>query len=257
MAYQVKLSEFEGPLDLLLHLIEKAEVDIKDIFVSDITSQYLEYMDQVDTLDMETASEFLTVAATLLYIKSKSLLPKPAEDQADEIDQAELLLRQLRDYQAYKNSSETLLEMFNKNRGAFIRLPMESALPPQQYRWEGVSLDELYAAFCEIASRTESADAEQNQNIAPDRFTIRMQLKKLRDILQKTPSVIFNDLFDNTSVKLEVIVTFLAVLEMLSRGEIALYQEVPFGEIRIKAKQLITDDAQLSYADESSEDVPL
>lgn len=256
MTYQVKLTEFEGPLDLLLHLIEKAEVDIKDIFISEITSQYLDYMEQVDQLDMETASEFLAVAATLLYIKSKSLLPKQADDTIDEIDQAELLLKQLRDYQSYKNASENLLERFNKNRGAIIRLPLESALPPQQYRWEGISLDELYAAFCEIV-KTDRFEPEKSENIAPDRFTIRNQLKRLRDLLQTSTSVSFSELFEFNSEKLEKIVTFLAVLEMLTRGEITLQQQNAFGEIKIKAKQLIVDDDEISYADEFNEDVPI
>ena len=96
MSYEVKLSRFEGPLDLLLHLIEQAEVDIKDIFISEITSQYLEYMSQIDELDMDTASEFLTMAATLVYIKSRSLLPRPPkENTEEEEDPAEALIRQL------------------------------------------------------------------------------------------------------------------------------------------------------------------
>ena len=91
MAYEVNLKEFQGPLDLLLHLIEQAEVDIKDIFISEITAQYLEYMGQIDTLDMDTASEFLTMAATLVYIKSRSLLPKPPKENTEEEDPADAL----------------------------------------------------------------------------------------------------------------------------------------------------------------------
>ncbi|MBQ3132506.1 MAG: segregation/condensation protein A, partial [Clostridia bacterium] len=99
MSYEVKLSRFEGPLDLLLHLIEQAEVDIKDIFISEITSQYLEYMNQIEELDMDTASEFLTMAATLVYIKSRSLLPRPPKETTEEEeDPAEALIRQLREY---------------------------------------------------------------------------------------------------------------------------------------------------------------
>lgn len=94
MAYEVNLKEFQGPLDLLLHLIEQAEVDIKDIFISEITAQYLEYMGQIDTLDMDTASEFLTMAATLVYIKSRSLLPKPPKENTEEEDPADALIRQ-------------------------------------------------------------------------------------------------------------------------------------------------------------------
>ena len=108
MAYEVNLKEFQGPLDLLLHLIEQAEVDIKDIFISEITAQYLEYMGQIDTLDMDTASEFITMAATLVYIKSRSLLPKPPKENTEEEDPADALIRQLREYRAAKETGERM-----------------------------------------------------------------------------------------------------------------------------------------------------
>lgn len=98
MAYEVHLKEFDGPLDLLLHLIEQAKVDIKDIFISEITNQYLSLMEELDELDMDTASEFLTMAATLVYIKSRSLLPKPPKEAEEEEDPEEALVRQLKEY---------------------------------------------------------------------------------------------------------------------------------------------------------------
>ena len=97
MAYEVHLKEFDGPLDLLLHLIEQAKVDIKDIFISEITNQYLSLMEELDELDMDTASEFLTMAATLVYIKSRSLLPKPPKEAEEEEDPEEALVRQLKE----------------------------------------------------------------------------------------------------------------------------------------------------------------
>ena len=131
MAYEVNLKEFQGPLDLLLHLIEQAEVDIKDIFISEITAQYLEYMGQIDTLDMDTASEFLTMAATLVYIKSRSLLPKPPKENTEEEDPADALIRQLREYRAAKETGEKLRSLLDGARGIYAKLPEEFALPPQ------------------------------------------------------------------------------------------------------------------------------
>ena len=118
MAYEVHLNRFEGPLDLLLHLIEQAKVDIKDIFISEITAQYLALMDEVEELDMDTASEFLTMAATLVYIKSRSLLPRPPREEAqDEEDPEEALVRQLREYKAFKEAGAKLeiLQQENAN----------------------------------------------------------------------------------------------------------------------------------------------
>ena len=111
MEYRVHLKQFDGPLDLLIHLIEKAEVDIKDIFVSEITSEFLSYMTELDELDMEQASEFLTVAATLVYAKSRSLFPpvlKETDGDETEEDPGEALIRQLREYKAFKEAAKTM-----------------------------------------------------------------------------------------------------------------------------------------------------
>ena len=136
MAYEVHLKEFDGPLDLLLHLIEQAKVDIKDIFISEITNQYLSLMEELDELDMDTASEFLTMAATLVYIKSRSLLPKPPKEAEEEEDPEETLVRQLKEYKLFKQAGEKLNELSAGMRGVFSRLPEEFALPPQEYELE-------------------------------------------------------------------------------------------------------------------------
>ena len=123
MAYAFKLESFEGPLDLLLHLIAKAQVDIKDIFVSEITDQYLAYLEQMEQLDMEQASEFLTMAATLLNIKSRSLLPKPETPEED--DPEALLILQLEEYKKIKQASLVLQEMEKSAAKSYFKLPEE------------------------------------------------------------------------------------------------------------------------------------
>ena len=198
MAYEVNLKEFQGPLDLLLHLIEQAEVDIKDIFISEITAQYLEYMGQIDTLDMDTASEFLTMAATLVYIKSRSLLP------------------------------------------------------PQEIILEESSVQSLFDAFAELMDkRREEKQREINsQEVMADRFTIRRQLVKIRDVLRDKVSVPFEELFEDDAPKMEMIVTFMALLDMLMRGEISIKQPRPYEKITITAKELRENDEDAEYMDE-------
>ncbi|MGI6150759.1 MAG: segregation and condensation protein A, partial [Christensenellales bacterium] len=144
--YTVSLARFEGPLDLLLHLIEKAEVDIKDIFVSEITSQYLEYMKGLDELEPDAASEFVAMAATLLLIKSRTLLPKPEPVMQEEEDPETVLLRQIREYKLFKEASEELSALKADADRLFFRLPEEFPQQPPRVDLDGVSADALYEA---------------------------------------------------------------------------------------------------------------
>ncbi len=254
MAYCVQLKQFEGPLDLLLHLIEESEVDVKDIFVSEITAQYLSYMDQVDELDMDTASEFLTMAATLLYIKSRQLLPRPPKEDEAEEDPEELLIRQLRDYKAFKEASEKLRELFDAAKGSFARLPEDVPLPPKEVALDGTSMDGLFSAFLEMLERkNDQPEHITSQHVNPDRYTVRSQTGKIRTILQSNTAVSFRELFEDDANKMEMIVTFMALLEMIARGEILLRQKSPFAPIRISADKLLLDDETYEYMDEAED----
>ena len=246
MAYEVHLKEFDGPLDLLLHLIEQAKVDIKDIFISEITNQYLSLMEELDELDMDTASEFLTMAATLVYIKSRSLLPKPPKEAEEEEDPEEALVRQLKEYKLFKQAGEKLNELSAGMRGVFSRLP------PQEYELEQATAEELFAAFMDVLNREgpESSIPEIAKKVDADKYTVRTQLVKIRAKLKEGASVTFEELFEATSVKLEKIVTFMALLEMIARQEILLKQSTPYGRITITAYNLKEDDADAEYMDE-------
>ncbi|MEI6100479.1 MAG: segregation/condensation protein A, partial [Eubacteriales bacterium] len=124
MSYHIKLSQFEGPLDLLLHLINKAKIDLQDIFISEITEQYLSYMEEIEEVDMDRASDFLNMASTLLYIKSRSLLPRHAEEQeTEEIDPERDLIERLRAYKAYKDVSEKLKVLQEAAGAYYYKLP--------------------------------------------------------------------------------------------------------------------------------------
>lgn len=249
--YRVSITQFEGPLDLLLHLIEKAEVNIEDIFVSEITAQYLAYMDDLNELDMDRASSFLTVAAQLLLIKSRSLLPRPPVEDEEEEDPKEALLRQLREYKAFKAASEELSERFEEAKKAITRLPEDVVLPPQKFELKNATLDSLYNAFLDILNREDEAEEKQDrtQNVRPDTFTVRDRVVHLRAKL-KDGRVRFRDLFTDTSTRMEKVVTFMALLEMLARGEVHITQGATFAPIYIRAKALSENDNETVYMDE-------
>lgn len=249
--YHVSLSQFEGPLDLLLHLIDKAEINIEDIFVSEITSQYLAYMDDLSEVDMDRASAFLTVAAQLLLIKSRSLLPRPPVEEEEEEDPKEALLRQLREYKAFKEVSAELHERFEEAKKAFTRLPEDVVLPPQKFELNNATPDNLYAAFLEILNREEETEEkpDRTQNVRPDRFTVRDRVLHLREKL-KDGRIRFSDLFSDVSSRMEKIVTFMALLEMLARGEVHITQGATFAPIYIRAKALAENDTESIYMDE-------
>ena len=254
MAYQVQLSQFEGPLDLLLHLIEQAEVDVKDIFVSEITAQYLSYMDQVDELNMDTASEFLTMAATLLYIKSRQLLPRPPREDEAEEDPETLLIRQLREYKAFKEASEQLRALFDSAQDIHTRLPEDVPLPPKEVALDGATMDGLFSAFLAMLERKKDEPEHiLSQHVRPDAYTVRSQTGRIRSILQKKSAVRFEELFEEHAGKMEIIVTFMALLEMIARGEILLRQNAPFAPIRISADKLLLDDDTYEYMDEAED----
>lgn len=254
MPYTVQLTQFEGPLDLLLHLIEESQVDVKDIFVSQITAQYLSYMDRLDELDMDTASEFLTMAATLLYIKSRQLLPRPPKEDELEEDPETLLIRQLREYKAFKEASEKLKSLFDTARDGCTRLPEDIPVPPKEVALDGASMDGLFAAFLEMLERKKDApEPIRSQHVNPDRYTVRSQTGRIRTMLQGKTAVTFEELFTPGAERLEIIVTFMALLEMIARGEILLRQKTPFAPIRISVDKLMLDDDTYEYMDETED----
>lgn len=252
MAYRVHLAQFEGPLDLLLHLIREAELDIKDIFVSEITAQYMAYMRELDSLDMDMASEFLAMAATLLYIKSRQLLPRPPREDAGEEDPETVLIRQLQEYQAFKEASAGLSELRRIAGQSYTRLPEDVPLPPRRIELDGATLDNLYAAFSALLSRLDAADgADKTHTVRPDAYSVRSQMRKIREILLATPSVRFEALFLRGAERMEIVVTFMALLEMLGHGEIGIRQKAPFAPLRIQAKALLLHgDEDYAYMDE-------
>lgn len=236
MPYTVKLAQFEGPLDLLLHLISKAKIDLQDIFVSEITEQYLVYMDQIGELDMDRASEFLNMAATLLYIKSRALLPAKREELEDEdfVDPETELIERLRAYKLYKEAGERLGEMERGAKGTYYKLPEELVDIEQEIFIEGSDADALYIAFLELLkNRKKEPEERRRVEIRQDTFSIRVQKKKILERLRSEKKVSFFSLFEEQSTHMEIAVTFVALLELWHVGRLAVRQNKAFADIAL------------------------
>ena len=232
----VKLPVFEGPLDLLLYLIKKDEIDIYDIPIERITSQYLEYLQLIKMLDLEVAGEYLVVAATLLYIKSRVLLPhdqRPPEDDVEEDDPRWELVRQLVEYKKYKDAAFELQECLSQQenmhpRGASVAADFseEGSVP-----FEQVGLFDLLSVFQKILAR--AGNKEDLRDIFEDRFTVSDKILLLQSRLETQPRLVFEELFSAEPSRTEIVVTFLAVLELIRLKQIGVVQESPFAAIEL------------------------
>jgi len=232
----VKLPVFEGPLDLLLYLIKKDELDIYDIPIERITSQYLDYLRIIKMLDLEVAGEYLVVAATLLYIKSRVLLPhdqRPPEDEAEEDDPRWELVRQLVEYKKYKDAAFELQQCLSRQEGVRGRggsfkpdLSADGSLP-----FDKVGLFDLLAVFQKILARAN--DNEDLRDIFEDRFTVSDKIQFILGEMTTRSRVVFEQLFTDGATRTEVVVTFLAVLELIRLKQIGVAQESPFSPIEL------------------------
>jgi segregation and condensation protein A len=251
-SYTVHLEKFEGPLDLLLHLIRREEIDIYDIPIARITEQYLIIIEDLSAIDIDRASEFLVMAATLLGIKSRMLLPKPPKIAVEDLpegvgaDPREELVRQLVAYSHYKEAAQELRgreEVMARvyTRQLFVEQP-EGPAP-----LEGLSLRDLVKAFESVLKE------EWNWREVPrEEIPLREKIREINFRLSRSPhGVRFRDLFTRGGSKLEIVVTFLALLELIRRRQAVAVQENIFGEILIR-RVLVTDTAPTG--DEDADD---
>ena len=234
MPYIVSLKQFDGPLDLLLTLISNAKVDIQDIFVSEITEQYLETMKLVDELDMDSASEFLQMAATLLEIKSRAMLPKPPKpENEDELSPEEALIKQLTEYKQFKEASERMHQLEEEARALMTKMPEEYPLPPPNIEITGLTLDKLVRAFQRVLARAEASEQAEtmaNREILRDQFTVSGCMSRIARKL-RGGRFAFSELFDERMSRAELITMFSALLEMAKLGRVHIEQEAAYEEI--------------------------
>lgn len=243
MAYQIKLEVFEGPFDLLVHLIEKNEVDIYDIPIAKITEQYLEYISVMQMLDLELASEFLVMAANLLAIKAKMLLPKPpvsGDDTAgEEFDPRDELVEKLLEYKKFKAMAEYLQEKEIFMNRVYTRPNDEEMfyhLFSEENPLEGISMHSLLDALQEVLDR--AAGAELMGEIPREEVSIREMMKEImRRLFFHNRSISFKELFRTSGSRVEIIATFLAVLELIKIGKVRACQAKPFADIMIYSRE--------------------
>lgn len=250
-SYAIHLENFEGPLDLLLHLIRKNEMDINDIPMAAITEQYLTILDAMKTLNLDVAGEFLLMAATLLYIKSKLLLPRIVEEEIEEEEEdprAELV-RRLLEYQKYKEVSQTLDNRPLLGRDLFARAaPAPEVLEEAEAGFVSVGLFDLLAALQELL-RESPAQLVHEVNL--DQLSITDRINAILTRLQGQDSLAFADLFTGTLKRGEVIVTFLALLELVKMRMVRFMQNVRYGTIWLFPAVLIDANEPLDLGEET------
>ena len=236
MAYTVSLKQFDGPLDLLLTLIGKARIDIQEIFVSEITEQYLAYMAGVDELDMESASEFLQMAATLVEIKSRAMLPKPPRVEDEEgLTPEEALVRQLTEYKKFKEASREMQKLESEAREILTKLPEEFPLPPQEVELTGLTLEKLTRAFARVLKRLEESRSGSGpqRHIRRDTYTVGQCMARIGRMVRKGRCA-FTALFEDAADRDEMITMFMAMLEMVKHSRLHISQESTYGEIYLE-----------------------
>lgn len=244
MGYQVKLDIYEGPFELLLNLISKREIDIYQVVIADITAEYLAYLDSMRSLDLEIATEFLLIAATLIKLKSDSLLPKPPVEIYDEfpVDSRDELIWRLIEFKKFKNAAEELekrLELEDRNfyRAVEVEEPFRDLMP------DVLSSLEL-GQLVEAARRLTLAEVEVDvdlSHIAPIRISIKDYIEKMLGALECKEEATFFELTRDCEDRLEVIVCFLAILELFKWDIVSVRQASRFGEISVSRNRGITD----------------
>lgn len=235
-SYNVKIEKFEGPLDLLLHLIKESKLDIQEIKLSEITGQYLDYLNSIDLINLENAADFLEVAATLIEIKSKKLLPRQEEIVEEEEDPETLLKRRLEEYKLFKDASERLKEIEDVNK--FYKAPNKEA---GDYRivLKQMNIENLIKAFSTLLVKTQENSVVHNEKtIERDRFTVEEKIFEIKTLLLSQEKISFNALVSEDFSRSEIINLFLALLELLKRQYITVTQEKNYSEIEIYRNDL-------------------
>lgn len=241
MSYAVRLEVFEGPLDLLLHLVSKERVDVADVSISTITDEYLRAVKQMDEVDLDVASSFLVLAATLLELKSLKLLPRRQEvdpELAALLEERDHLLHRLIEYSTFKQAADAISVLIAANAGHFVRvadLPDE-LVPRVPDIFEGLTVEKLAAAAAKVLSPKPTVIVDTS-HVTPIRVSVREMVDMLADQIQSKRATSFTELCRDVRERIEVIVRFLALLELYKSQSVDLEQQVPFEEIVVRWRQ--------------------
>ena len=239
MDYSIKINEFEGPLDLLLHLIKQSNIDIYDIEISEITKQYLDYINKMEELNINVASSHIVMAAELMEIKSKSLLPKKEEDEEieeDEIVSKENLINKLIEYQKYKEMTTSFKTLEENRQNIYIKAPekLNNYIDEVVVKNEDTTIDDLVDAFKKFLDR-KNLEKPITTKITNKEYSVKERKHNIKNILKEKKKVLFTELFEENNTGF-IIVTFLSILEMTKEKEIIIKQDTNFSNITIELK---------------------
>ncbi len=233
MSYEVKLDIFEGPLDLLLYLIKKNEINIYDIPIAYITEQYLQYIDMMRALDINVAGDYLVMAATLMQIKSRMLLPTPQEEEGEQEDPRKELVDRLVEYQLFKELAKYFREREEERQDWFSRRvfpEVDEVFEPDEIVLAN-NVFELLTAFSRVLHNTN--DMNVVHEIVMEHYTVEEKIHELLHLLLDHRHIRVNALFARARSRLEIVAIFLAVLELVRLGEVLIRQSSPFGDIEL------------------------
>lgn len=249
---ELKLTNFSGPLDLLLALVKENKIEIKDIFVSQVTEQFLQYMSQLSELDFDKASEYMAMSATLLEIKSRALLPVLPGLEDDEESPEKVLIRQLEEYKLFKEIVTDLKEQENVDR--FYREPDKNVGKEVTVIKENLSVEGFIQAFGKFLMRMQVKNAAENVSraITKESFSVPQKIAFIREVLKTETKFKFIELFDENASKNEIVTTFLAVLELLKLQIITVSQAALFEDIYIE-KRPDSEDIEVNVAEDEYE----
>lgn len=237
--YSLKLDNFEGPIDLLCHLIDKNKLDIYDIKITDIADQYIDYINQMETMNLDITSEFLVMASTLAYLKSKELLPKEDGDEAELTE--EELIRRIIEYKKYKETTAKFKELYKENSKRFYKIPDKIELPKQKIEKEYSYklLAEKYKRMIDSMEVKINQNAKNIEKIAIiEQFTVASKVKDMFKALIKNKSFVFNKMFSvKEKSRPEVVTAFSGLLELSRRSKVLTDQKEIFGDIVVKKKK--------------------
>jgi segregation and condensation protein A len=242
-AYLVRLPLFEGPLDLLLHLIQKNELDITAISLALVADQFIEHLRTIREVQAEVIADFLVVAAKLLLIKSRLLLPRPPDsDDEEEEDPAELLARRLREYKKFKQAAGFLRQLEDQGRHSYVRV---APPPPMETRidWEVISLDDLLVALQRLLEREEELQPVGTL-VSPRKVTVREKIEWIERLLTEGGRVPFQRVVGRSGGRIDIVVSLWAVLEMVKRGQVRAYQSELFGEIYLEPARVAAKNSE-------------
>jgi len=230
-AYTVRLSAFEGPLDLLLHLVRSNELDIYHLPIAQITDQYVAYINMFQELNLDVAGEYLLMAASLMYMKSRLLLPRDDDDEEEEDEEVADLVRQLAEYQRYREAADVLRDRLLLDRDVFRRQPTEPEGEAEEVPLRRLDQAALFEALRRVLVR---AAARRPHTVSREEYSVADAVRSMVGKLRSAGRVEFQDLFDVEAPRALIIATFLGLLELVKNGVIAAEQEGRFGQIWVR-----------------------